>query len=69
MVRRSGARAPPRACLGASGVLPAGPPWYYFVKVTNLSQKRAIVITHIWFETKPPKHVLDNGLPARLPPG
>jgi hypothetical protein len=43
-------------------------PEHYFMKVTNLSASREIELTHIWFETKPPVHVLnpDRPLPARL---
>lgn len=38
------------------------------MKVTNLSPSREIEITHIWFDTEPPAHVLnqDRPLPARL---
>ena len=38
------------------------------MKVTNLSRSREIEITHVWFETDPPVHVLnpDRPLPARL---
>jgi len=47
--------------------LPESSP-YYFVKVTNLSANREIEITHVWFETKPPVHILNPSrpLPARL---
>jgi hypothetical protein len=38
------------------------------MKVTNLSREREIAITHIWFDTKPQKHILDTRLPARLRP-
>jgi hypothetical protein len=40
----------------------------YFMKVTNLSQSRTIQVTHIWFDTSPPKHILDKRLPAALGP-
>lgn len=41
---------------------------HFFVKVTNLSAKREVEITHIWFTTKPVVHVLnpERPLPARL---
>jgi len=41
---------------------------HYFMKVTNLSPSREIEITHVWFETKPPVHVMNphRRLPARL---
>lgn len=40
----------------------------YFVNVTNLSPQREIVVTHVWFETTPPVHVLNpqRPLPKRL---
>ena len=40
----------------------------YFVKLTNVSPKREVEVTHIWLETKPPVHVLNPArpLPARL---
>jgi hypothetical protein len=43
---------------------------YYFVKVTNLSPTRETEITHVWFDTDPPVHLLspDRPLPARLRP-
>lgn len=44
---------------------------YFFIKVTNLSSTREIEITHIWFATKPPVHVLNHPerpIPARLRP-
>jgi hypothetical protein len=43
-------------------------PEHFFVKVINLSPSREIEITHIWFETQPPFHVLnpERPLPARL---
>jgi hypothetical protein len=46
------------------------PPYFYFVKVTNLSQSRDIEITHVWFATDPPVHLLlpERPLPARLRP-
>ena len=46
------------------------PPYFYFVKVTNLSQGRDIEITHVWFATSPPVHLLlpERPLPARLRP-
>jgi hypothetical protein len=46
------------------------PPYFYFVKVTNLSQSRDIEITHVWFATEPPVHLLlpERPLPARLRP-
>ncbi len=41
----------------------------FFIWVTNLSPKREVVITHIWFETNPRKDVLnpERPLPKRLP--
>jgi hypothetical protein len=44
------------------------PPWYYFVKVTNLSPRREIEITHIWFDTNPRVDILNpvRPLSARL---
>jgi hypothetical protein len=41
---------------------------HYFIKVTNAPPKRAVEVTHIWFETKPPVHVLNPHRPlsARL---
>ena len=46
------------------------PPYFYFVKITNLSQGRDIEITHVWFATSPPVHLLlpERPLPARLRP-
>ena len=46
---------------------PASPP-QYFIKVTNLSQKREVEVTHVWFEAKTPFHYLNQHrpLPARL---
>jgi len=43
---------------------------FYFVKVTNLSRHRDIVITHVWFATNPPVYLLlaERPLPARLRP-
>jgi hypothetical protein len=39
-----------------------------FIKVTNLSREREVEVTHIWFETDPPVHVVnpDRPLPVRL---
>jgi hypothetical protein len=47
-----------------------GPPWFYFVKVTNLSPRREIEITHIWFDTNPQVDIInpDRPLHARLRP-
>ena len=46
------------------------PPYFYFVKVTNLSRGRDIEITHVWFAADPPVHLLlpERPLPARLRP-
>ena len=46
------------------------PPYFYFMKVTNLSQSRDIEITHVWFAASPPVHLLmpERPLPARLRP-
>ncbi len=43
---------------------------FYFVKVTNLSSSRDVVITHVWFEAAPPVHLLlqERPLPKRLRP-
>lgn len=38
----------------------------YYVNVTNASRDRDIVVTHIWFDTKPPVHIHDPDLPVRL---
>lgn len=42
----------------------------YFINVTNLSHDREIEVTHIWFESDPPVHVLNPRrlLPKRLRP-
>jgi hypothetical protein len=44
-------------------------PEYYFVKVVNLSQSE-IQITHLWFDTDPVMHILNDArpLPTRLHP-
>ncbi len=44
-------------------------PWHYFINVVNLSPRREIEITHIWFDTDPQVPVL-KGLypPPRLRP-
>lgn len=41
---------------------------HVFIKVTNLSDRREVEVTHIWFATDPPVHVLNPSrpLPARL---
>jgi hypothetical protein len=41
---------------------------YFFVNVTNLSQKRDVVVTHVWFDTSPATNVLnpERPLPKRL---
>ena len=43
-------------------------PEHYVIKVTNLSARREIEITHLWFATNPPAHILNphRPLPARL---
>jgi hypothetical protein len=40
----------------------------FFIKVTNLSPKREVEITHLWFETNPPTQILNpvRPLTARL---
>jgi hypothetical protein len=50
------------------GIFLPSSPEHYFMKVTNLSASREIELTHIWFETNPPVHILnpDRPLPARL---
>ncbi len=47
-----------------------GSPIYYFVKATNLSDSRDVEITHVWFATNPPVHLLipERPLPSRLRP-
>lgn len=52
--------------VGADGQ-PTSPPCY-FIKATNLSGEREVEITHIWFDSDPPLHVLNEHrpLPARL---
>jgi hypothetical protein len=47
--------------------LPASPE-QYFMKVTNLSPSREVEITHTWFDTQPPVHIMNPArpLPARL---
>jgi hypothetical protein len=52
------------------GYLQGGPVPFYFVKVTNLSSARDVVITHVWFEAVPPVHLLlkERPLPKRLRP-
>lgn len=47
-----------------------GPVPFYFVKVTNLSSARDVVITHVWFEAAPTVHPLlrERPLPQRLRP-
>ena len=41
---------------------------YYFVNVTNNSSTRDVEVTHVWFATKPPVHILNihRPLPVRL---
>jgi hypothetical protein len=45
-----------------------GDPKQFFIGVTNLSPQRPVVITHVWFETNPQKHILnlERPLPKRL---
>ena len=52
------------------GFFQSGPVPFYFVKVTNLSSARDVVITHVWFEAAPPVHLLleERPLPKRLRP-
>jgi hypothetical protein len=42
----------------------------YFINVTNCSQSKDVVITHIWFDSNPKVHVMnpDRPLPVRLKP-
>ena len=44
------------------------PPEYYLMKVVNLSSRREIEITHIWFDTNPQVPIVNRArpLPARL---
>ena len=55
------------ACHLSSNGQPGSPP-EYSIKIANLSPDREIEITHIWFETGPPFHLLNDQrpLPARL---
>jgi len=41
---------------------------YYFLNVTNRSGKRDVEVTHVWFATNPPVHILNphRPLPVRL---
>jgi len=41
---------------------------YYFLTVTNTSSTRDVEVTHVWFATKPPVHILNphRPLPVRL---
>ena len=41
---------------------------YCFVNVTNRSSKRAVQVTHVWFATNPPVHIVNpyRPLPVRL---
>jgi hypothetical protein len=41
---------------------------YCFVNVTTTSSKRAVEVTHVWFATNPPVHILNpyRPLPVRL---
>jgi hypothetical protein len=50
------------------GYLQDGSVPFYFVKVTNLSSARDVVITNVWFEAAPPVHLLlpERPLPKRL---
>jgi hypothetical protein len=40
----------------------------FFINVTNISPRREVEITHLWFETNPPTQILNpvRPLPARL---
>ena len=42
----------------------------YFINAMNLSRDREIEVTHVWFESNPPVHVLNphRPLPKRLRP-
>jgi len=40
------------------------PPEYYLMKVVNLSSRREIEITHIWFDTNQPVHIDNRARPA-----
>jgi len=44
------------------------PTAYYFVNVTNTSSTRDVEVTHVWFATNPPVHILNlyRPLPVRL---
>ena len=52
------------------GYLEDGSVPFYFMKVTNLSSARDVVITNVWFEAAPPVHLLlpERPLPKRLRP-
>jgi len=43
---------------------------HYFIKVSNLSRRRDIEITHVWVEGAPPVNVMlpERPLPTRLKP-
>lgn len=46
------------------------PTEHYFMKVTNHSENRDVEVTHAWFATNPPVHILASTrpLPVRLRP-
>jgi hypothetical protein len=48
----------------------AGLPQHFFIKVTNQSRERDVVITHVWFNSDPPTYLINpyRPLPARLSP-
>jgi len=62
-------RGEARALVHRGIFLPESPD-YFFVKVVNLSQSHDIEITHLWFDTDPPVHILNDArpLPTRLRP-
>jgi hypothetical protein len=57
-----------RAVFLSGGGHQSSPLEHFFIKVTNLSPKREVEVTHIWFETKPPVQLVNPSrpLPARL---
>jgi hypothetical protein len=59
-----------RACFTSGSPPQPVPPEHYFMKVTNHSENRDVGVTHAWFETNPPVHILGSTrpLPVRLRP-
>ena len=57
-----------RAVFLSGGGHQSSPLEHFFIKVTNLSPKREVEVTHIWFATEPPVNLINfsRPLPARL---